>query len=285
MAAPGAPGFLGLMPAHRAGDDGGYALKAIVVTPSNPRERGIDAHQGIVTVFDGDSGVPTAILNASAVTEIRTAAVTAAATRALARPDARVLAIIGAGVQGRAHLRAFEGVRDWSEVRVYSPTRTHAEEVAAGALAGVTAGASASGREAVEGADVVVVATNSREPAVEFEWLADGVHVNAVGASTKSAREVDVATVAASSFFCDSRVSVLNEAGEYALALEQGAIPGEQHIRAELGDVLAGSHPGRGDGSELTLFRSLGIAVEDLAAAELAVGRARELGIGAEVEL
>jgi len=102
MAAPGAPGFLGLMPAYRSGDDGGYALKAIVVTPTNPRERGIDAHQGLVTVFDGQSGEPTAILNASAVTEIRTAAVTAAATRALAREDARVLAVLGAGVQGRA---------------------------------------------------------------------------------------------------------------------------------------------------------------------------------------
>jgi ornithine cyclodeaminase/alanine dehydrogenase-like protein (mu-crystallin family) len=285
MAAPGAQGFLGLMPAWRAGSDGGYALKAIVVTPANPRERGLDAHQGVVVAFDGVSGVPTAILNASAVTEIRTAATTAVATRALAREDARVLGIIGAGVQGQAHLRAFAGLRDWSEVRVYAPTGEHAQAVAGAAPAGLTAGAVASAEDAVRGADVVVVATNAREPVLERRWLAGGTHVNAVGASQLAAREIDVATVAESSLFCDSRESVRNEAGEFRLAVQEGAIQGEDHIRAELGEVLAGLRPGRQDPGELTLFRSLGIGVEDLAAAELAVARARELGLGTEVEL
>lgn len=285
MAAPGAPGFLGLMPAWRAGQDGGYALKAIVVTPANPRERGLDAHQGIVTVFDGASGVPTAILNASAVTEIRTAATTAVATRALAREDARVLGIIGAGVQGHAHVRAFEGLRAWDEIRVFAPTRDHAQAVADGAPSAVRADAVSTAREAVEGADVVVVATNARQPVLERRWLADGTHVNAVGASQPTAQEIDVATVADSRLFCDSRESVRNEAGEYRRAIEEGAIGGENHIQAELGEVLVGLRPGRQDPRELTLFRSLGIGVEDLAAAELTVARARERGLGTEVEL
>jgi ornithine cyclodeaminase len=285
MVAPGAPGFVGLMPAWRAGEDGGYSLKAIVVTPSNPRERGIDAHQGIVTLFDGVSGQPTAILNASAVTEIRTAATTAAATRALARPDARVLGILGAGVQGRAHLRAFDGLRDWEQIRIYAPTREHAETLAASHDGGPEVSAAASAEEAVRGADVIVVATSSRAPVLQRGWLADGAHVNAVGAGTPAAMEIDVDTVADSAMFCDSRESVRNEAGEFLRALREGAIAGEDHVRAELGEVLAGSHPGRQSAAELTLFRSLGIGVEDLAAAELAVATARSRGIGTEVEL
>jgi ornithine cyclodeaminase len=281
MAAPEAPGFMGLMPAHRPGDPGSFSLKAICVIPANPQQ-GLDAHQGTVTLFDGAIGVPTAILNASAVTEIRTAAVSAVATRSLARADSRVLAILGAGVQGRAHLRAFEELRTWQEIRIYSPTTEHAQAVAADhPLAAVAASA----REAVEGADVVVAATNSGQPVLERDWLADGAHLNAVGASGPTSRELDVATVAASALFCDSRESLRNEAAEYRLAVQEGAITGEDHVRAELGEVLAGLRPGRRDASELTLFRSLGIAVEDLAAASLVVANARRSGIGVEVEL
>jgi ornithine cyclodeaminase/alanine dehydrogenase-like protein (mu-crystallin family) len=132
---------------------------------------------------------------------------------------------------------------------------------------------------------VVVAATNSREPVLARAWLQPGAHVNAVGASTPQAREIDTATVAASALFCDSRESVRHEAGEFQLAVREGAITGEEHIRAELGEVLAGSAPGRRDDGELTLFRSLGIGVEDLAAAEIAVAAAREQGLGTEVEL
>jgi ornithine cyclodeaminase len=139
--------------------------------------------------------------------------------------------------------------------------------------------------DAVRGADVVVVATNSRTPVLEHGWLAPGAHVNAVGASSPATREIDVATVAAARLFCDSRESVRNEAGEFLLAVSEGAIPGEDHVQAELGEVLAGLDPGRRDETELTLFRSLGIGVEDLAAAELTVANARRLGLGTEVEL
>ena len=230
--------------------------------------------------------MPTAILDASAVTAVRTAAVSAVATDVLARTQARTLAILGAGVQGRAHLQALAAVRDFTRVRVYAPTRAHAQALADDARpAGGEVRAVATAEEAVRGADVVVAATNSPEPVLARAWLAPGAHVNAVGASTPRAREIDTATVAASALFCDSRESLRNEAGEFQLAVREGAIAGEEHVRAELGEVLAGSAPGRRDDGELTLFRSLGIAVEDLAAAETAVAAARAQGLGTEVEL
>ncbi len=275
----GAAGFIATMPAWRGGEDPVFSLKSLVIAPGNPA-RGLDTHQGTVTLFDGETGQPRAILDASAVTAVRTAAVSAVATRLLAREDARVLAILGAGVQGRAHLNALPPARAFDEVRVYSPSVEHAQ-----ALADGRAKVAPSAEEAVRGADVVVLATTSREPVISRDWLAPGVHVNAIGASVPSARELDVETVAACALYCDSRESLRNEAGEYRLALEQGAIAGEDHVRGELGEVLAGMAPGRTGPEELTVFRSLGLAVEDLAAAERAVLRARALGVGTEVAL
>jgi ornithine cyclodeaminase len=275
----GAAGFMGLMPAWRGGEDPVFSLKSLCVMPGNPT-RGLDSHQGTVTLFDGEIGAPRAILDASAVTAIRTAAVTAVATRVLSRDDAKVLGIVGAGVQGKAHLDALLPVRSFADVRVFAPNRSHAE-----ATAGDRATVAPSAEEAVRGADVVVLATSAREPVVKRDWLAPGAHVNAVGASVPSARELDVDTVASSALFCDSRESLRNEAGEYLLAVQQGAIPGEEHVRGELGEVLAGIRPGRISADELTVFRSLGLAVEDLAAAECAVARAHRMGIGTEVEL
>lgn len=275
----GAAGFMATMPAWRGGADPVFALKSLCIMPGNPA-RGLDSHQGTVTLFDGTTGQPRAILDASAVTAVRTAAVSAVATRVLARPDARVLAILGAGVQGRAHLRALPAVREFAEVRVYAPSAEHARAMADGRASVAT-----SAEEAVRGADVVVLATTSSEPVIRREWLGSGAHVNAVGASVPSARELDVETVVAGALFCDSRESLRHEAGEYRLALEQGAISEEDHVRAELGEVLAGMADGRRSDHEVTVFRSLGLAVEDLAAAERAVARARSNGIGVEVAL
>ncbi len=275
----GAAGFIATMPAWRGGADPVFSLKSLVIAPGNPA-RGLDTHQGTVTLFDGETGVPRAILDASAVTSVRTAAVSVVATRVLARSDARVLAILGAGVQGRAHLTALLPVREFDEVRVYSPSAEHAQALADGRAVVAT-----SAEEAVRGADVVVLATTSREPVIQRDWLAPGAHVNAVGASVSSSRELDVETVAACAFYCDSRESVRNEAGEFRMAVQQGAISGEDHIRGELGEVLAGMADGRSSADELTVFRSLGLAVEDLAAAERAVSRARALGVGTEVPL
>jgi ornithine cyclodeaminase/alanine dehydrogenase-like protein (mu-crystallin family) len=289
MMPPDAPGFMGLMPGWSRGRGGGtaaFALKAVCIMPGNPA-RGLDAHQGLVTLFDGETGRPTAILDASAITAVRTAAVTAVATGALARPDAATLAVLGAGVQARAHLRALAGVRAFERVWVHAPTTAHAEEVAAGAsaagLGSVTVAASA--RDALRDADVVVTVTSAREPVLRHEWLKPGAHLNAVGASSPQNREIDTATVAASALFCDSRESLASEAGEFRLAISEGLITGVEHVRAELGEVLAGTAPGRRDTDELTVFRSLGLAIEDLAAAQVAVATAAEQGIGTEVEL
>jgi ornithine cyclodeaminase/alanine dehydrogenase-like protein (mu-crystallin family) len=288
MMPPEAAGFMGLMPCWRGrqqDDTGAFALKAVCIIPANPA-RGLDAHQGLVTLFDGENGVPTAILDAAAITEIRTAAVTAVATSVLARRDAKTLAIIGAGTQARAHLHALMPVREFEQVRVYAPTEAHARaaiEQAGGMYAELAVAPSA--QDALRDADVVVTATSSREPVLRRDWLKPGAHVNAVGASSPQAREIDTATVAASALFCDSRESLRNEAGEFRLAIADGLIAGEEHVRAELGEVLAGIAPGRRDAGELTLFRSLGLAIEDLAAAECAVRAATARGLGTEVEL
>jgi ornithine cyclodeaminase len=276
--------LMGLMPAHRSGDCPVFALKTVCVVPGNSA-RGLDPHQGTVTLFDGVTGEPLAILDASALTAVRTAAVSALATRLLAREDARVLAVLGAGVQAAAHIAALLAERPFELVRIYAPTEGHARGLAERTAAGhgVRAEAAASAETALEDADVVVTATNAREPVLRREWLAPGAHVNAIGASTPSSRELDTATVAACALFVDSRESAAHEAGDYRLAVESGAITGPQHIRAELGEVVAGLHAGRRDAAELTVFRSLGLAIEDLAAAELAVAEARRRGAGTEV--
>jgi ornithine cyclodeaminase len=269
--------FIGLMPAHRGGGAPLYSLKTVCVFPDNPK-RGLDAHQGTVTLFDGETGETRAVMNASAITAIRTAAVSAVATRLLAREDASVLGILGAGVQARSHLEALRLVRDFDRVRIFSPTAAHAEALAAEA----DAEAVGSAEEAVRGADVVVTATSSLDPVLRREWLEPGAHVNAVGGRPPAMRELDVATVADSAFYVDRRESAENEAFDYRDALESGAI-GPDHIRGEIGEVLIGAAPGRTSPEELTVFRSLGLAVEDLAAAEYVLRRARESGVGVEV--
>jgi ornithine cyclodeaminase/alanine dehydrogenase-like protein (mu-crystallin family) len=256
---PGAPGLMGFMPGHRAGPGGAYSLKEIVVVPGNPAERGLDAHQGGVLLHDGETGQLRALLNASPITAIRTAAVSAVATRALARPGARRVAIVGRGVQGQAHAAAMRAVLDEPEIRIAG--RDVAEIEAA-----------------VRAADVVCTCTTSREPVVRREWLAPGAHVNAVGASVPTSRELDEETIRAATVVVDRRESALAEAGEL---LVPGL--GEEAIAAELGEVLTGAHPGRTADDELTVFKSLGLAVEDLAAAELVVRRARAEGAGVEV--
>ena len=273
------PSLLGLMPAHRGGETPLYSLKTVAVFPDNPK-RGLDAHQGTVTLFDGETGEVRVLMNASAITAIRTAAVSGVATRLLARKDARVLGILGAGVQARSHLEAMRLVRSFDAVRIYSPTADHARALAD------EGGAEAvkSAEEAVRGADVVVTATNSVKPVLDRDWLQPGAHVNVVGGRPPHMREIDLATVTDAAFYVDRRESAEAEAYDYRDALEAGAITAD-HIRGEIGEVLIGSAPGRSSEDELTVFRSLGLAVEDLAAAEYVVRRARETSVGVEVPL
>jgi len=254
-----AESLMGLMPARRGGESAAWSLKEIVVAPDNPA-RGLDAHQGAVLLHDGETGELRAILNASPITAIRTAAVSAVATRALARSGSHVVAIIGAGVQGLAHAAAMRAVLDEPEIRMWSRREGGSAE------------------EIVRAADVVCTCTTSREPVVRHEWLASGAHVNAVGSSVPTGRELEEETIRGATLIVDRRESAVNEAGELV-------IPGlgEEEIAGELGEVLTGRHPGRLVDGELTVFKSLGLAVEDLAAAELVVRKAREQRIGTEV--
>ena len=268
----GAPGLIGLMPAYLAADDdsggpGAYGLKALTITPGNPAA-GLDAHQGIVLVSDGVTGVPLALLNASAVTEIRTAAVSVLATDLLARPGAADLAVIGTGVQARAHIRAFSQTRELRRIRVAGRDAARAAKFAAELQPEIPVPVTAcpSAADAVTGADIIVTATSSAEPVLRRDWISAGAHVNAVGACLPAARELDAATVAAAALFCDSRAGLTSEAGDYLLAVADG-LAGPEVIRGELGEVLAGAAPGRAADAEITVFESLGLAVEDLAAA------------------
>lgn len=276
--APGAPGMLGLMPAWRGGATPFYGLKEVCVFPENPK-RGLDTHVGAVILHSGETGEPLAFMNASAITAIRTAAVSAVATRLLARKEAAVLAILGAGVQARAHLAAIPLVREIRDVRVYS--RSGAEGL--GARTGVSPRIVATAEECVRGADIIVTATSSREPILRLDWIGAGAHINAVGSSIAAARELDAQTMAACSLFVDRRESTVNESGDFLFAVREGLID-QEHIRAELGEVLLGTAPGRTSNDEITLFKSLGLAIEDLASAAFLYEKARSTSRGTWVE-
>jgi ornithine cyclodeaminase/alanine dehydrogenase-like protein (mu-crystallin family) len=286
----GAAGLVALMPAFLAGtgqdDDGAaYGLKAICITPGNPAA-GLDTHQGVVLLSSGRTGEPLAVLNASAVTEIRTAAVSVVATELLARPDADVLAVIGTGVQGRAHVLALSQTRDLREIRLAGRDRDRTVQ-AAGELDEFVPGGvrpCASVQDAVAGAGIVVTATSSAEPVLRGEWLEPGMHINAVGACLPTTRELDSAAMGQGVLFADSRESLLAESGDYVMAASDGLV-GPDRIRAELGEILTGRARGRVNDSEITIFESLGLAIEDLAAGALAYQKASEgTGAGTWVE-
>lgn len=281
---PEAAGILGLMPSFMSGERAAFGVKVICVFHGNPAI-GKDAHQGSVLLFDPSTGELRALLNASAVTAIRTAAVSGVATELLARADACDLAVIGAGVQARSHLAAMAHVRPIKRVRVASRTLGHAREFAEEMRARYPFEVEPveSVEAAVRGADLIVTVTNSREPVLKREWLSAGAHLNVVGSSVATSREVDGATMAAASLFVDRRESTINEAGDYLMAAREGLI-GPDHIRAELGEVLDGLKPGRTSPEEVTLFKSLGLAVEDLAAAEYVYAKAQKQGAGTQVQ-
>lgn len=244
-----ATGFLGLMPAH---SPDGLGLKAVTFYPSNA-DRGIPTHMATIFLIDPETGAPLAIMDGRLITEMRTAAVSAVATDLLAAPDAKVLAILGSGVQAHSHLEALQLVRQFEEIRVWSLTREHAERFAK------KFGAEAmSAEEAVRNADVIVTATSSKNPVLHGTWLKPGCHVNAVGACRPDWRELDDEAMR-NVLFVDSRDGATNESGDVILSGGK--------IYAELGEALAGKVPARA--SETTIFKSLGMAVEDVAAAML----------------
>ena len=246
--------------------DGWFGAKLVSVF-ADPRDPSHRAHRGLVVLFEGEAGEPACIADAGAVTLIRTAAASAVATDALARPEAAVLAILGTGHQAEAHANALPRVRNFREIVLWGRNRQRADELA-GRLA-ETAGrrirVAETARAAVEKADVVCTVTSAAEPILLGEWLPDGVHVNLVGSSAPGPAEVDEALVARSRFIADCREHVANHGAEFLRAKAAGLVD-DAHIAAEIGEVLAGSKPGRESGEQVTVYKSLGHAVQDLAA-------------------
>ncbi|HZM85621.1 MAG TPA: ornithine cyclodeaminase family protein [Blastocatellia bacterium] len=284
VAPPGAEGDMALMPSYRSGELAAYAVKTVCVFPQNP-QRGLDAHQGSVMLFSADTGELVALMNASAITAIRTAAVSGVATQVLAREDAGELAIIGSGVQARRHIDVMACVRPIRRARVASAKFENAKKFAAelGARFDFPIEPVEDVESAVRGADLIVTATTAAEPILKREWISPGAHLNVVGSSIPRTREVDSATMAAASLFVDRRESTINEGGDYLFALRDGAI-GPDHIRAEIGEILVGLRTGRTSRDEITLFKSLGLAIEDLASADYLYRKARRLEAGTWVE-
>lgn len=277
-------GALGMMPAY-LGTPPVIGLKVVTVFPGNHGTR-YDSHQGAVLLFEIEHGRLLAMVDASSITAIRTAAVSGVATRLLARPQPQTLAILGSGVQAASHLEAMLAVGDLKEVRVWSPNpqnvKRFIEQGSRPARPAIRGCASA--REAVSGADLICTTTSAREPVLKGAWIAPGAHINAVGSSVAFTRELDTEAVVRSLLFVDRRESTINEAGDFLFPLKEGAIT-EDHIRGEIGELLLQSVPGRSGPDQVTLFKSLGLAVEDLAAAHHVYRRSIEEGLGTEVDL
>lgn len=284
MMLPGGIGAFAVMPAYLTTPPA-IGLKAITVFPGN-EGTSYDSHQGAVLLFETQHGSLLAIMDASSITGIRTAAVSGVATRALAREDAGDLAILGSGVQAMTHLEAMMLARRLRRVRVWSRSADNVARFGREAQRrfGLAVEAAADARAAVDGADIVCTTTSSRTPVVEGAWLAPGAHVNAVGSSVRAARELDAAAMKCGALFVDRRESTINEAGDFLMAKSEGAI-GDDHILAELGEVLLGRHPGRTSAEQVTIFKSLGLAVEDVASAHLIHAAALRSGAGTWVEL
>ncbi len=281
---PEARGLLGLMPAYRRGDQGAFGLKAICVFPENPA-KGKDAHQGAVMLFSRETGELLALMNASEITAIRTAAISAVATRLLAREDAQQLGIIGAGVQARTHLTALAAVRTITRARVAARNIEHAQQLVREMQpkVGFPIDAVETNEEAVRGADVIVTATSSLEPVINRDWISPGAHINAIGTHSPNSREIDSATMAVARIFVDRRESALNEAGDYLLAAKEGLITPES-ILGEIGELLIGTKTGRASATEITLFKSLGLAIEDVVSADYLYQKAKAQQTGTWID-
>ena len=281
----GTPGqYLGVMPALLPAV-GALGAKLVSVVPSNV-ERGLSSHIGIIVLFDPETGALRAVMDARYITEIRTAAVSAVSVRHMARPNATRLGLIGAGVQARSHVEVFAAIRPLSRVRVWSPDTTEVDafvrDVSRRLALDVRAAGSA--EEAVRDADLVVLATSSDQAVVRSEWIADGTHVVSVGACRPHQREMDPRLVARSRLVVDSLAAAVVESGDIVMGIAEGWF-GREHRVGELGAVAAGLIPGRTATGEITIFKSLGLAVEDVAAADLAARRADAERLGLELTL
>lgn len=281
----GGPNMLGLMPGAME-TPGCFGVKLVCLFPENPAH-GYSSHQGAMVLFETQHGAAVAMMNAGRLTAVRTAAASAVATRALAREDSSVLAIVGTGEQAEFHLEAMLAVRPIRAVRVVGRRPERAEAfvtLARGHHPDVAFEWGTDVRTAVDGADIVCTVTAASEPVLFGAWVAPGTHLNVVGASVPSKTEIDQDLVVGSALFADYRPSIFAQAGELIGAIEAGRI-GTEHVLAEIGEVLAGGHPGRTDAGQITLYRSLGIAAQDLACAHFCYEAARKRGLGVDAPL
>lgn len=274
-------GALGMMPGYLGSIDT-IGIKTVTVFPGNEGTE-FDSHQGSVMLFDSTNGRLKAVVDATEITAVRTAAASAVATQELARPDASVLAVLGAGVQGHSHARAIPLVRPITEIRIWSRTRENAESLATSMAGSPDVTVADTVGDAVAGADIVCTTTASPEPILTGDMLERGMHINAVGSSVPFTRELDSEAMARSRLFVDRRESTLNESGDFLMAQSDGLIDAD-HIVAEIGELVIGKHPGRESDDEITLFKSLGLSVEDIAAADLAYHNAVLSGQGIRIE-
>ena len=280
---PDKKGALGLMPSW-LGEPYALGAKVVSVFPGNV-ESPYESHQGAVLLFETENGRLQAIVDAGAITAIRTAAVSGLATRLLSREAADDLAILGSGTQAEMHLAAMRAVRPVRRLRVWSRNAGHASRFAEYAAKHyeVTVTPVGNAEAAVNGAELVCTVTGSTEPVLKGEWLAPGAHVNAVGASVPPFRELDTGAVVRSRLFVDSKTSVLAEADDVRIPLRDKSIP-ESHILGELADLVLGRVEGRTGSDDITLFKSVGLAAEDLAAARYVYGRAVQSGAGTRID-
>lgn len=270
---------MGLMPSYLGGIES-LGVKVIAAFPTNQGTE-YDSHQGVVLLFDAEHGLLRAIVDATSVTAIRTAAVSGVATKLLAREDAGELAIIGSGTQATTHLAAMVAVRSIRSVRVYSDSAAGAEHFALreSQRHGIKVEPVPTAEAAVRGADLICTCTSSDQPVVLGEWLSPGAHINAVGAFRPTTRELDTAAVVRSRMYVDRLEATLSEAGDFLIPKTEGAV-NDDHIVGEIGQALTGDVGGRRSRVEITLFKSLGIAVEDLASAHYILKKAEAAGRG-----
>jgi ornithine cyclodeaminase/alanine dehydrogenase-like protein (mu-crystallin family) len=278
------PGKLVVMPGVLA-PQRVFGLKIVSKFPRPAGDRH-GSHVGMVVIFDADNGLPLALLEGGVLTEIRTAAASALATRTLSRPQSRVLAILGTGAQAKWHARAIPVVRPIDELRIWGRSAPHAAALAAQLRAETQLNVvvAPTARAAVQGADIVCTTTSSATPILAGDWLAPGMHLNLVGSAIPTTAEVDVECVRRARYFVDSRSSAAAEAGELRAATQAGVV-GSDHIVAEIGDVVAGRAAGRASDTEITLYKSLGVASQDLAAGLRAYQNAASLELGSDLHL
>jgi alanine dehydrogenase len=266
-------------------EDKALGMKVVTFFPNNLKQN-LPQILATVMLFSADTGKMIAAMDGNYITAIRTACVSAMATKALANPESRVLGVLGAGVQARAHIRALTQIREISEIKVYDVFEASARQLQESLQKeiGVKITVAPSAREAVLNADLLVTVTTAKEPIVKADWLKPGMHINAVGSHRPDLREIDGATLAAAKIVVDSREAIMAECGDILLAIQEKAITANS-VHAEIGEVLAGKKPGRTSSDEITLYKAVGIAIQDVATAHLVYRKALERNVGTNIEV